>query len=103
MPRIESCSSRFSLLLLPAILVTACSRPNYAETWPDRVALSAGAQPGYAIKQVLEKDGPQTLVADDGSICRTSRERFAGTAEGKWIACLWQLPSLDSSGFAIGR
>jgi hypothetical protein len=46
---------------------------------------------------VIEKQAPITLVAYDGSICRTSRDRFATTKEGKWIACIWNLPSLDST------
>jgi hypothetical protein len=42
----------------------------------------------YAIKRVIEKQSPITLIADDGSVCRTSRERFAATKEGGWTACI---------------
>jgi hypothetical protein len=83
--------------LLVLSLVAACARPNYAETRPGWLLISAGPQPGYAIKLVIEKQAPITLVGDDGSICRTSRERFARTREGKWIACVWHLPVLDST------
>jgi hypothetical protein len=87
-----------NLIVLAAIcLVSSCARPDQAHTWPDRLALSAGPQPGYAIKPVVEKQGPITLVADDGSVCRTSRGRFAATKVGRWIACIWALPSLDST------
>jgi hypothetical protein len=82
--------------------LAACARPNYAERWPDRFKFSAGPQPGFAIKQVVEKQAPVTLVADDGSICRTSEERFADTREGRLIACVWNLPSLDSTEIARG-
>jgi hypothetical protein len=85
------------VMLAATCLLPTCARPDYADAWPDHFALSAGAQPGYAIKQVVEKQGPVTLVADDGSVCRTLRERLAATKEGKWIACLWALPSFDST------
>jgi len=85
------------VMLAATCLLPTCARPDYAHTWPDRFALSAGPQPGYAIKHVVEKQGPVTLIAYDGSLCRTSRERFAATKEGAWIACVWSLPSLDST------
>lgn len=91
---------RLTALLATLGTVAACARPNYAEQWPDRFSLSAGPQPGYAIKQIVEKQAPVTLVADDGSICRTSEERFAVSKEGSWIACIWNLPSLDSTEIA---
>jgi hypothetical protein len=84
------------LVLLPAVIV-GCARPDYAESWPDQLFLSAGAQPGYGIKQIIEKQSPATLVAEDGSVCRTSRERFNRAREGHWIACIWNLPILDSA------
>jgi hypothetical protein len=77
--------------------IVSCARPDYAEQWPDRFLLSAGPQPGFAIKRVIERQPPATLVGDDGSVCRTSRERFQGTKEGRWIACNWNLPTLDSA------
>jgi hypothetical protein len=89
------------LILLATLgFVSACVRPDHADTWPDRFALSGGPQLGYAIKRLVEKQGPITLVADDGSVCRTSRERFAATKEGAWIACVWALPGLDSTQLA---
>jgi hypothetical protein len=84
--------------LAPVLSVFAsCARPDHAEHWPDRFLLSAGPQPGFAIKRVIERQPPATLVGDDGSVCRTSRERFDHTREGRWIACLWNLPTLDSA------
>jgi hypothetical protein len=84
-----------STLLLGAI--AGCVRPDYAERWPDHFLLSAGPQPGFAIKRILGRQPPATLVADDGSVCRTSRERFTRTKEGRWIFCSWNLPTLDSA------
>lgn len=79
------------------VVIFGCARPDYGESWPDHSLLSAGPQPGYAIKRLVEKQPPVTLVGDDGSVCRTSRARFASTREGQWIACIWNLPTLDSA------
>lgn len=87
---------RLALIPITACLLS-CARPDYADAWPDHVTLSAGPQPGYAIKRIIEKQTPATLVGDDGSFCRTSPQRFASTSPGSWIACDWTLPSLDST------
>jgi hypothetical protein len=84
-------------ILFLASFLAACARPDYAEQRPDWLLASAGPQPGYAIKRVIEKDPPVTLVADDGTLCRTSRERYKVTKEGAWIACLWNLPAPDTT------
>jgi hypothetical protein len=89
-----------AVTFIAVCLVTSCARPDYAERWPDRLTLSAGAQPGYAIKRVIEKVQPTTLVGDDGSVCRTSGERFAATEAGRWIGCAWTIPFLDSTELA---
>jgi hypothetical protein len=88
---------RLSLVLTPLCLTIACARPDYAETWPDRFSLSAGAQPGYGIKRIIEKQAPETLIAEDGSVCRIAPERFARSKVGRWISCVWNLPTLDST------
>jgi hypothetical protein len=91
---------RFALVLISIYLVSSCAPANYAEVWPGRFAVFAGPQPGFAIKHVIDKQRPATLVADDGSVCRTSAERFTRTRVGKWIACDWTLPGLDSTELA---
>jgi hypothetical protein len=73
--------------------IAACARPDYAERWPDSFIVSAGPLPGYAIKRVVEKRGPITLIGDDGSVCRTSGQRLAATALGSWISYNWTLSS----------
>lgn len=87
---------RAALVLVSVFLIFGCARPDYAEQRLDYFLLSAGPQPGYAIKKVIEKQDPITLVGDDGSVCRTSAKRFATTKVGSWIACSWTLPVLDS-------
>jgi hypothetical protein len=81
--------------LLVACAVLGCARPDYAERWPSSFQLSAGPQPGFAIKPVVDKEKPAVLVAEDGSVCRTSVERFTRTKVGKWIACDWALQASD--------
>jgi hypothetical protein len=88
---------RFALVLISIWLISGCARPDYAEARPDWLLLSSGPQPGYAIKRVVEKQGPVTLIGDDGSVCRTSAQRFATSRVGAWVACNWTLPSLDST------
>jgi hypothetical protein len=93
-------------ILIPlavAFLIAACARPDYASPWPTRLALTAGPQPGFWIKRVVERQRPSTLVSDDGSVCRTSKERFARTKKGALIACEWNLPALDSVEVAQGH
>jgi hypothetical protein len=89
---------RPNLILIPVCLAAACAPPDYSVTWPDRFIISAGRQPGYAIKRVVEKLGSATLLGDDGSICRTSSHRFAATNLGSWIDCTWDLPMMDDAG-----
>lgn len=87
---------RAAFVLIPVWLSAACARPDYFPPWPDRSFVSAGPQPGYAIKQVVEKLGSVTLLGYDGSICRTSPHRFAGTKVGSWISCTWTHPAIDA-------
>jgi hypothetical protein len=91
---------RALIVLLTLGPIAACARPDNAVRWADGVIVSAGAQPGYAIKQVVEKRGPISLIGDDGSVCRTSRQRLAATGLGSWISCNWTLPVLDSTEIA---
>jgi hypothetical protein len=91
---------RAALTPIALSLICSCARPNYAELWPDRLVAAAAPRLGYGIKRVVEKQGPITLLGDDGSVCRTSPRRFADTGVGAWIACNWALPSLDSTEIA---
>ena len=81
--------------LLVACAICSCARPDYAERWPSSFLLSGGPQPGFAVKPVVDKQEPAILLADDGSECRTSVERFTRTKVGKWIACDWALQARD--------
>ena len=91
---------RQAISFLVALVLSACAHPDYGERRPDWRLVAAGPQPGYAIKRIIEKDAPATLVAEDGSVCRTSKERYKTTKEGAWVACLWNLPAPDKKGLA---
>jgi len=65
---------RPAIPLFAACVLSSCARPGYGHTWPGML-LSAGPQPGFAIKPVVDKQKPSTFLADDGSVCRTSIER----------------------------
>ena len=45
---------------------------------------------GWAKKRVLTKQEPSTLLAQDGTICRVSEERFKSTEIGRDTECNWQ-------------
>ena len=79
--------------LFAACAISSCARPDYAERWPSSFLLSAGPQPGFAVKPVVDKQEPAILLADDGSEGRTSVERFTRTKVGKWIGCDWAAPA----------
>ena len=40
-------------------------------------------------KRVIGKEAPLDLVAEDGTRCETSRERFERTKIGSKVWCLW--------------
>lgn len=86
---------RTLIQLLAAGSLAACAVPNHADRLPDRFGLSAGPQPGYSIKRVVDKEAPSTLVADDESACRTSPARFDHTSVGEWVDCGWSIRDAD--------
>ena len=45
---------------------------------------------GWATKRVLTKQEPSTLIAQDGTICRVSSDRFKDTQVGRDTSCDWQ-------------
>ncbi len=86
---------RTALLLSAIGLTLGCTpRADQVFTVPGRITTgSSGAQPGYAIKLVQAKQAPSEIVADDGSLCRLTAERFSQVGVGEWIACGWTIAS----------
>ena len=56
---------------------------------PTRGLRGGDAPPEFAEKLVVGKEPPNELIADDGSRCITSRERFDRTRVGSEIWCVW--------------
>jgi hypothetical protein len=88
-----------SLLLFAIVLACGCSpRADQVFAAPGLVTGSSGAQPGYAIKLVLDKEPPSTIFGDDGSICRLTAQRYTAVDPGDWLACEWTIaPDTTSS------
>jgi hypothetical protein len=81
------------MLFLAGFLVCGCApRADQVFVAPGRLVTgSSGAQPGYGIKLVQEKQAPAEIVGDDGSRCRLTPERFAKVDLGEWLACEWTI------------
>jgi hypothetical protein len=45
---------------------------------------------GWATKRVISKQNPETLVADDGTVCRVAPDRYASTEVKAMVSCNWQ-------------
>jgi hypothetical protein len=83
---------RASLLSLAIVLACGCSpRADQVFAAPGLVTGSSGAQPGYAIKLVRDKEPPSTIFGDDGSICRLTAQRYTEVDPGDWLACEWTI------------
>jgi hypothetical protein len=81
---------RLPFLLFPLVLACGCApRADQVFVAPGLVTGSSGAQPGYAVKLVRDKESPSTVIGDDGSLCRLTSERFAKVAVGHWLTCNW--------------
>ena len=68
-------------------LLSACAQP--VSTTPGGVHTQSG-RTGYATKAVATKRAPETLLANDGTICRVSPDRFRDTRVGARVSCNWQ-------------
>ena len=55
---------------------------------------------GIRGKTVARKDPPNFLIADDGSICVVSSERFAKTEIGMKALCVWKGETRPAPRFA---
>jgi len=73
-----------------ALLVSGCgSRPPVIEPAPHGAVVTS-ARIGMYTKAVMTKKEPDTLLADDGTICRVSPDRFRDTAAHTLVYCNWQ-------------
>jgi hypothetical protein len=78
--------SRWMFML---VLLTGCVRP-YVEPRRDGGIGVTSARLGLYTKKVVTKREPDTLIAEDGTICRVSAERYRETRVGAAAYCNWQ-------------
>jgi hypothetical protein len=72
-------------LALRLIGCAATERPG-----PTGGAVVKSARLGWYTKKVVAKRTPETLLAEDGTICRVAPDRFSNTATGAAVYCNWQ-------------
>ena len=73
-----------------ALVLSGCGgRPPVIQPTPNGAVVS-NARIGLYTKAVLTKKEPDTLLADDGTICRVPPDRFRDTAAHTLVYCNWQ-------------
>ena len=85
----KSSSARPTILALAALFALASCGPRYVEPRPGGIVVRSD-RTGWYLKRVVAKDPPETLLAEDGTICRVSPERYRATAVGTALRCNWQ-------------
>jgi hypothetical protein len=85
-----SCVRTATTFALCAFATTAAAcAGRYVEPSPAGVMVKS-ARIGWYTKKVVTKQPPETLLAEDGTICRVSPDRFAATKSGAAVYCNWQ-------------
>lgn len=77
------------VIALAAATFAGCSRPRYLEPAPNGAVIS-NARIGLYTKVVIAKKEPDTLIADDATICRVPSDRFRSTTVNSLVYCNWQ-------------
>ena len=81
--------SKASVTLALLLISAACARP-FVEPKPGGGVTVKSARLGWYTKKVITKREPETLLAEDGTICRVSPDRFRATKSGSAVLCNWQ-------------
>ena len=75
---------------LAALLAAASGcAPQHVEPRPGGIVVRSD-RTGWYLKKVIAKEPPETLLAEDGTICRVDASRFRATAVGTALRCNWQ-------------
>jgi hypothetical protein len=69
--------------------VANCARPFVEPGARGGVAVKS-ARLGWYTKKVVAKRAPETLLAEDGTVCRVAPDRFNATKIGAAVYCNWQ-------------
>jgi len=80
---------RLAHVIVSLVAVGACARPGYIEPTPHGAVVTS-AKLGLYTKEVMTKKEPDTLVADDATICRVSPDRYQSTRVHTMVYCNWQ-------------
>ena len=79
------------LYFAAALGAVGCTVPAQISPHPGGgFGIQTGAAIGWATKRVLSKQPPETLVAEDGTVCRVAPDRYAGTEVKAMVYCDWQ-------------
>lgn len=62
---------------------------RHVEVGPGGV-IASSRETGWYRKKVVTKQEPETLLAEDGTICRVSPDRYKATRIGTVVYCNWQ-------------
>ena len=79
--------------LVAGVLASGCvyrGKQMGVEGTGSGVAVGVGAKRGWAIKEVVQKTPPRTLMARDGTICEVAEGRYADTRIGTQVQCEWR-------------
>jgi len=69
--------------------LVACARPPYVSPAGNGVVVH-NARIGVYTKEVVTKKDPDTLMADDATICRVSPDVYRSTRLHTMVQCNWQ-------------
>lgn len=82
-----------SFCCLAPLLLTACvyrGKPVTVIPSGGGAAVGVGVTRGWAIKEVVQKNPPRTLLARDGTACEVEETRYGETRVGAQVQCDWR-------------
>ena len=79
-----------AIVLVASALAGFGCQPRYVETTPRGGIVVKSDRLGWYTKKVVTRQPPETLYAEDGTICRLAPERFSETKVGAMLYCNWQ-------------
>ena len=86
---LKSFAHSAAALTLRLLLAGSACAGRYVEPNAGGVTVKS-ARIGWYTKKVVTKQEPETLLAEDGTICRVSPDRFRATKSGSAVLCNWQ-------------
>jgi hypothetical protein len=82
-----------AVLVVAALAAGGCvfqGKPVTAGPPGSGASIGVGATRGWAIKEVVEKQAPRSLLARDGTRCDVSEDRYKETRVGAQVQCEWR-------------